>query len=263
MTLVSIIMSVFNQGAEVGAAIESIRRQTWPHWELWVADDASTDHTGEVLHAFTERDARIRIIRNPRNLGLAASLNRALARSRGQLIARMDADDISLPERLRQQVAFLEVSPAVDVLGGGAVEMDGNGRILMATYRYERHAELVEHMFRKNPFIHPTVMARREFYEVMGGYDERLRRAQDYDLWLRGYRSFRYHNLQIPLIYYRRRLEPRFRDHVASALVLWRAAVREGRRISHGWYALRQLVGFSAWHLGYRKRRGGCQGVVS
>lgn len=262
MTQVSVIMSVYNQGAEVAAAIDSIRRQTLSDWELCAVDDASTDRTGEVLERFAEQDGRIRVLHNRRNLGLAASLNRALACTQGPLIARMDADDISLPERFRRQVEFLVVSPAVDVLGGGAVEMDGNGRLLMETFPHEGHAELVRAIFRKNPFIHPTVMARREFYEAMGGYDERLRRAQDYDLWLRGYRSFRYHNLQMPLIYYRRRPKIRLRDSVASASVLWRTAVREGRKVSHGWYALRQLVGFCAWRLGYEERRRGCQGAA-
>ncbi len=263
MTLVSVVMSVHNQGAEARAAIESIQAQTYPHWEMWVVDDASTDTTDAVLQAAACADERIWIIRNPRNLGLAASLNRALACSRGELIARMDADDISLPERFERQVAFLEASPAVDVLGGGAIELDASGRVLWATFCREHHAELIQSIFRVCPFIHPTVMVRRRFFEVLGGYDERLRRVQDYDLWLRGYRFFRFHNLQVPLILYRRRSAPRFRDHATSALVLWRAAKREGKVISHGWYAVRQLVGFGAWHLGYRKRRGACRRAVS
>jgi glycosyltransferase EpsE len=253
MTLVSVIMGVYNQGDEVGRAIASIQQQTYPHWDLVIVDDGSSDHTGEVLHGLSEQDVRLKVLRNPRNLGLAASLNRALSSAAGQLIARMDSDDVSFPERLSRQVAFLADHPEVDVLGAGAIEVDCKGRVLGAIKQRELHVDLAANIYRENPFIHPTVMARARFFAELGGYNEKSRRAEDYDLWLRGYRCFRYHNLQTPLIYYRRNRGLHFRDAADAAVALWSAAARESKWISRGCYGLRPLLAYGAWRLGCRQ----------
>ena len=253
MTLVSVIMGVYNQGDAVGRAIASIQQQSYPLWELVIVDDGSTDHTGEVLHRLSAQDPRLKVLANPRNLGLAASLNRALSRAAGELIARMDADDVSMPQRLSRQVAFLADHPEVDVLGAGAIEVDRKGRVLGEIKQREHHADLAANIYRENPFIHPTVMARARFFAELGGYNEKSRRAEDYDLWLRGYRCFRYHNLPTPLIYYRRNRRLHLRDAADAAVALWSAAARERKWVNRGWYGLRPLLAYGAWRLGYRK----------
>jgi glycosyltransferase involved in cell wall biosynthesis len=199
-------------------------------------------------------DPRVRVVRNERNLGLASSLNKALEFCGGELIGRMDGDDRSLPDRLDQQVTFLFGHPEVDVLGGGAIEVSDDGRILGETHRRETHDELVSYIYRENPFIHPTVMARRRFWVAMGGYAPQARLGEeDYDLWLRGHSVFRYHNLQQPLIYYRRR-PPSFTRALCAARVLWRSARREARLMTHGWYALRPLFA-CAWLALYKRQQ--------
>lgn len=239
---VTVIMSVYNGALTLERAVVSIQKQSYHDWDLIIVDDGSTDETPILLRELAESDSRISVIHNLQNRGLAASLNIALRMSRGVLIGRMDADDISIPYRLEYQVDFLASHPQVDVLGGGAIEVDDAGCELGCTLRRESHEELVAHIYTENPFIHPTIVARRNFYETLGGYLEDTDGAEDYDLWLRGYRQFRYHNLQKPLIYYRRSLKPNMKRAKDSARVLLRAAYREGCLLTHGWYALRPII---------------------
>jgi len=156
----------------------------------------------------------------------------------------MDADDTSLPQRLEKQAAFFARHPEIDVLGTAKEAIDSAGRLVGYGYRPERHEEMVTRMYRINPFINPSVMMRGRFLKSLGGYDEgeRARCVEDSDLWLRGYRRFRYHNLQEPLIRYRVRRRPSMQAIVNSAYVKLRAAYREGVLLSKGWYALRSVA---------------------
>lgn len=239
MKPLSIIMAVHNESEHLEKALLSLQRQDFSDWELIIVDDASLDDSYAIIQKFSEEDARIKPMRNSRNLGLAASLNRALAVAEGALIARMDGDDQCFSSRLKLQVLFLQQNQKVDVLGAGAIDVTDSGQILGETYRHELHEDLVALIYRENPFIHPTIMARRKFFVELGGYDESLRRAQDYDLWLRGYQTYRFHNLQTPVLYYRRRQQPKIRDAVYAGYVLWRSAIRERKVLRNGWYAFR------------------------
>lgn len=252
MKLVSVVMGAYNDGEYVRRSINSIRQQTYPCWELVVVDDASIDNTKDVLSSLCERDKRITIIHNKINMGLANSLNSALAKASGHYVARMDADDIAFPQRLERQVAFLGQHPAIDVVGAGVIEInerENPGRLLR---RRETHEEMVKYLFTENPFFHPTVMARKGFFEAMRGYDERLRRAQDYDLWLRGYRHFIYHNLREPLVYYRRDMRPNWKNGIYSALVIFKAIVRDRKPPFYVWYVLRPLIATGLSKVGFR-----------
>lgn len=242
MRPVSIIMAVHNESGHLENALLSIQQQDFQDWELIIVDDASSDDSYAIINKFSEEDPRIKPMRNLRNLGLAASLNRALAGSEGALIARMDGDDQCFLNRLSLQVSFLQKNQAVDVLGAGAINVTDSGRILGEIYRRELHDDLVVAIYRENPFIHPTIIARRKFFVELGGYDESLRRAQDYDLWLRGYQKYRFHNLQTPLLYYRMRQRPKIRDAVYSGYVLWHSAMREKKVLRNGWYAFRPFA---------------------
>src|SRR5258708_4985868 len=118
---VSALMCVFNGKRFLAEAIDSILSQKWSEFELVIVDDGSTDSTAEILSAYT--DPRVVLIKNPRNLGLVASLNRGLAVARGEYIARQDADDISCRERISDQVQFLEQHKNVAVIGTDYVEV--------------------------------------------------------------------------------------------------------------------------------------------
>lgn len=250
--LVSVLLSVHNGAATIAAAIESIRAQTLADWELIVIDDASTDGTYARIDDID--DERIRIIRNATNRGLAASLNIAFRASHGEFIARMDADDVALPDRFRRQVDFLRAHPDVDVVGGAALVVDREGRELGTAMRPETHDEIVSGIFRINPFIHPAVMMRRRVLEELGGYDESLLRAQDYDLWFRGVSRFRYHNLQEPVLRYTKPDRPTWNASGHAARVIWENAKRQGRPLRGLWFAGRHVAAYSIWKLTGRAR---------
>jgi glycosyltransferase involved in cell wall biosynthesis len=226
---VSVLMSVRNGAPWVKEAVESVLGQTFPDLELVVIDDGSTDATAALLASI--RDPRLRVERQPPR-GLTPSLNRALALARAPLVARLDADDLALPERLARQRAFLDAHPDVGLLGTAAREVDAAGRELGVTRPPEDDAAIRGALIRRNPFVHSSVMMRRDTVEKVGGYDESLPVAQDYDLWMRLSRITRLANLPAPLVV--RRLLPgrvgATRDAerlAAEARVRWRA-VRSG-----------------------------------
>jgi glycosyltransferase involved in cell wall biosynthesis len=175
-------MSVRDGAPWVLQAVDSILAQTAGDLELIVIDDGSTDGTHDLLA--TVHDERARVVPQERR-GLTRSLNRALSLATAPLVARLDADDLALPERLERQRAFLAARPDVGLLGTGALETDAAGREIGRIVPPERDAELRRILIRRNPFVHSSVMMRRALVQGVGGYDERLLVAQDYDLWMR------------------------------------------------------------------------------
>ena len=254
---VSVLMGVYNGERLLDQAIASIVGQTYSSWELVLVDDASTDSSLAVARSWAERDPRVRVVEHHVNRGLAATLNDAFAVARGDLLARMDADDVSLPRRLERQVEFLDARPDVAVVGTGADFVDAEANDLGTGHLFEEHEDIAANIYRTTPLIHPSVMMRRTFLESLGGYDVRLRRAEDADLWLRGYRRFRYHNLPEAL------MRCRIRDKggvdsgtiLTGAFVLARSAYRERHVLSKGAYACRFLVSTSLVRAGLRRRR--------
>lgn len=226
---VSVLMPVHNGAPWVRDAVESILTQTLEDLELIVIDDGSTDATPELLGCV--RDPRLRVERRGR-AGLTRALNLALGLARGALIARLDADDAALRERLERQRAFLDAHADVGLLGTGAREVDEAGRTVREVRPPADDAAIRRALIRRNPFVHSSVMMRRSVLERVGGYDEALPVAQDYDLWMRMGRVTRLANLPEALVL--RRLLPgrvsAVRDDErlrAEARVRWRA-VRGG-----------------------------------
>lgn len=193
---VSVVMSVYNAEKYLEEAIDSILNQTFSDFEFIIINDGSTDRTSEILKGYT--DPRL-IIVNQANMGLTRSLNKAINMVRGEYIARMDSDDISLPERLQMQVAFLHGHPTVGLVGTRVIQIDENGEFiaewsLLAESAYIKTALLIE-----NQFCHGSVMFRRECIRKVGGYREEFKRAQDYDLWLRIAEYYEVANLIVPV----------------------------------------------------------------
>jgi glycosyltransferase involved in cell wall biosynthesis len=202
MNKVSVIMGAFNEVATIGKAIESIINQTYLCWEFIIVDDCSTDGTIEIITSYCEKDSRIKVYKNNRNIGLAESLNKAINYASGIYIARMDADDISLPNRFDEQVKTLDSNSKLMVVGTAAYYIERNNIKKKLVRMPEYHRDLLRLIFKMSPFIHPSVMMRREFVSLTNGYNAQLRRAQDYDLWLRGRFIGEYYNIQEPLILY-------------------------------------------------------------
>jgi len=181
---VSVLMPVYNAEATLHASICSALAQADCDFELIVVDDGSTDGSGQVIGSF--RDPRIRAF-SQANQGLAATLNRGLSLANGCYIARLDNDDLALPERLARQVAYMEAHPEVALLGTWAEIYEGD----VPSGRFHRHptesARLRLDLLFDNPFVHSSVMLRADAIRELGGYHvERASKfPEDYDLWSR------------------------------------------------------------------------------
>jgi glycosyltransferase involved in cell wall biosynthesis len=182
-------MPVWNAAATVERAVESIRRQTFPDWELVIVDDGSTDGTFDILSGLAREERRLRLWRQP-HAGIVAALNAGLTAARADFIARMDADDETLPGRLEDQLRFLERHPEVGVVGS-LVEFGGDraragGYALHVDWMNSlvTPEEIRLNRFVESPFAHPSVMLRREWTVRHGGYREGDF-PEDYELWLR------------------------------------------------------------------------------
>ena len=187
---ISVLLPVFNAAATLPAALECLLGQhTRRSLEIVTVDDGSTDSSPQVIADFARRDARVRALRIP-HAGLVAALNTGLAQCRGQYVARMDADDISLPDRLEKQAAHLDVHPAAGVVGslvtfgGDAKRQAGYAHHVAWQNRLLSHQELSDWRFVDAPLAHPSVMFRRELPDRFGGYRDGPF-PEDFELWLR------------------------------------------------------------------------------
>jgi len=182
---VSVLMSVYNGQKYLRDAIESILNQTFRDFEFIIIDDGSTDGSWGILLEYAEPDDRIILLRNKNNVGLPKSLNIGLRIARGEYIARMDADDISLPERLATQVEVLDRSPNVGVVGSYVQLLGPDGKLGAVRRFATTHALILWALCFSTPLCHPATMARRSILLKVGGYDEDFRQSQDRDLWQR------------------------------------------------------------------------------
>ena len=176
-------MSAYNAAATLRHTLASLSSSTLAEWEAVIVNDASEDSTSDQLEAFSAREPRVRVLHNSKNLGLAASLNLAIDAAHSPYLARLDADDSLLPDRLARQNAYLDARPNVGVVGMGAYTIDDAGRPL--GYKCPLPTEVIPwaRLWRV-PFIHPTVMMRREVLDAHGlRYDAAFRVAQDFELW--------------------------------------------------------------------------------
>lgn len=185
---VSVLMATFNCESTIREAVASIAAQTYSNWELVVCDDGSTDSTPAILNELMAElgPGRCILLRNDTNRRLAYSLNRCLEVATGDLIARMDGDDISQPERLTVQVRFLQAHPEFDVVGTSMRRFNaqGPGDVVQAIEAPDRWT-----MARttNSPFFHATILARRAMFDRVGNYTVawRTQRGQDLDLWFK------------------------------------------------------------------------------
>lgn len=200
--VVSVLMPVFNGEKYLAEAIESILNQTYSDFEFIIINDGSTDSTAEILERYRQRDRRIKIY-NQSNQGLVASLNRGINLAQGVYIARMDADDISLPVRLQLQVDYLKKYPDIGLAGTGCFIIDAQGKSLdTVSVTFEPHT-LKTLINETNQFTHGSVVFRKSCTDQVGPYRESFRYAQDYDLWLRIADRFGLGNIPEPLYKWR------------------------------------------------------------
>ncbi len=181
---VTVLMPVRDGAQWLALAIDSVLAQAFSDFEFLVIDDGSTDRSREIAADYAARDMRVRLIGQDA-LGLIATLNRGIAEARGELIARLDADDLARPERLARQVAAMDMNPRLNLIGSWAVKIDPEGRSNgIISPPFDRQ-QLRDTLARTNPFIHSSVMMRTEAARQAGGYRAAFEAAEDYDLWLR------------------------------------------------------------------------------
>jgi glycosyltransferase involved in cell wall biosynthesis len=212
MPAVSVLMPCYNTADTLKEALESLRSQTFPDFEIVAVDDGSTDDTTAILQAWQAQDERLHVIHQA-HAGIIAALNGGLAACQAPLIARLDSDDRCYPERLASQAAFLEEHPDVDV-AGCLVEGFPPGQVREGYRIYMdwlnslvTDGDIRREIFVESPLAHPSVMFRRSVVEQAGGYQERGW-AEDYDLWLRLYlRGVRFGKVPQVLLAWRERPE--------------------------------------------------------
>jgi len=201
----SVAMSVYNGERFLAAAIESVLAQTFTDYEFLILDDGSSDATPAILQDYAQRDRRIRpIIRE--NRGLVASLNQLLSEARAPLVARMDADDICLPERFARQIAFMAEHPDHGVVGSWSTDIDENdGRWPIDGADHPvTHEDFLHNIRFGGPLlVHPAVMFRRAIVHDQGGYHAAFLHCEDLDLWLRLASVTKIANIPERLIRYR------------------------------------------------------------
>jgi len=187
MPLVSVIMAAYNAEKFIGEAIESLQAQTYENWELLCVDDVSEDDTTVVVAGYAEADARIKLIRNETNLGPAGARNVALDHATGEFIAVLDADDVSLPDRFERSLQLLRERPEAGLVGSGAYVVDERGASRGTIFGGALDEPGIRGKLLQQgcQLCHSSVMGRRALVARVGGYDERLPVAHDYDLYLR------------------------------------------------------------------------------
>lgn len=199
---VSVLMCVHNDRKFLQQSLDSLVSQTFLSFECVIVDDASTDGSAALLRRYAMQDTRFKIITNSENQGLGTSLNIGLNQAKGDYVARMDADDIALPQRFEKQVEFLEANPDITVLGCAATIIDDLGATIGKREYHQSHRDIVSHLW-ASPMLHPTVMMRRSALLDVGGYPP-LRRKQDYALWFKAAKAgWKFANLPERLLLYR------------------------------------------------------------
>lgn len=203
MKQVSIIMGIYNCEDTLRESIDSIINQTYTNWELIMCDDGSIDNTYNLAKEYEAKYNNIIVIRNKKNEGLAKSLNNCLDISRGEYIARMDGDDISLNNRLEEEMKYMLENPDIDILGTSVYYFDEDG--IWGKDKAKGKLDKID-IFCGRGFSHPTIIIKADVLKSVGGYrsNNLTYRAEDYDLWCRLYeKGYKGRNLEKPLLKYR------------------------------------------------------------
>lgn len=200
MPKISVLMPVYNGQKFLEESIRSIIDQSFSDWELIIINDGSTDVSENIITSFS--DSRIRYFKNTTNIGLINTLNKGIDYCRGQYIARMDCDDISMPDRLLIQSLFLDQNTEYSMCGCDAVVIDSIGKKIGQITNLSTDKYLQINLLFSVPFVHPGMMIRSAIFEQFK-YDDAYKYAEDYDLWCKIAKVSKVSNISQPLIKYR------------------------------------------------------------
>lgn len=202
--LISVIIPCYNAEKYVEESVRSIIHQTYDNLEIIVINDCSTDKTGSILKNLAKEDSRINYIENIENLKLPRTLNKGIGLAKGEYIARMDADDIAISNRIEKQMNFLYSNPDIDLIGSNVQSIDSQGKKLhYRSYMPLTHEAITNGLYWKSTLMHPSILAKKSFFKDLDGYNI-IPYAEDYDLWIRGFLTGKkFHNLEDVLLLYR------------------------------------------------------------
>jgi glycosyltransferase involved in cell wall biosynthesis len=259
-------MTVYNTCAYLPLAIESILQQTFSDFEFIIVDDGSTDGSGAIAQRYADRDPRIQLLQRP-NRGIVAAANEGIDIARGRYVARMDSDDISLPQRLQQQIAYLDEHPECVLVGAGVMMVDPHGSPVGQMDLKLTHEEIEEQLLSSaggTALIQPAVMIRIDALRAVGAYRGTSNIAEDMDLFLRLAERGRVVNLPDVLLQYRRHpksvSQTQHDQQVVMDQIVREAMTRRGRTVPPDWKLPRweplppqrqfQIWGWAALKLG-------------
>jgi len=232
--LITIAMPVFNGGSLLRLALASMVAQTFRDWELLLIDDGSSDGAIDALPR--PLDARIRVISDGTNQGLAPRLNHAITLARGKYLARMDHDDVAHPERLERQLRYMEANPATDLLGTKCIALSEDGEILGEFPFRQSHHDICQRPWLGFYLAHPSWLGRTAWFRQHGYANPAPFRCEDQELLLRAHTVSSYHALDMPLLAYR------LRDKVQTK-TLRRTRLALGQVQRHYFWLHRDVVG--------------------
>jgi glycosyltransferase involved in cell wall biosynthesis len=233
----TVLMGVYNNASGLERSISGILQQTYGDFEFLIVNDASTDCSAEILERYAQNDQRIKIINNASNLGLGAALSVGVDEARGALIARMDADDFSVQNRLEKQIRYFRENPDTDILGSFALDVTATGEPIGIRRVPIDHQDIVRLIW-SCPFIHPTVMFKTQSIKRAGNYSKSTRRRQDYELWFRCvYAGLRLANLPEPLVQYHFSETTLKRNTVGRAFDQVKIGLKGCRLVDAPWFA--------------------------
>lgn len=201
--LITVLMPAYNMEHYIAQAIESILNQTFKNFEFIIIDDASLDKTPSIIKFYMKKDKRIRLITNRKNSKIAWTLNKGIKEAKGEIIARMDPDDISSSDRLLTQFNFLKKHPKVAILGSNIIIINAAGKVISKREYPTTSAKMKDLMFRYSPFAHPVIMFRKNIFEEFGCYDVNMTQAEDLDLWFKIGSKYEFATIPKTLLQYR------------------------------------------------------------
>jgi glycosyltransferase involved in cell wall biosynthesis len=199
---VSVLMPAYNAEKYIGEAIESILAQTFKDFELIIIDDCSMDKTWEIIQEYAKKDARIIPFKNESNLGIAGNRNKLIGLSKGKYIAWQDADDISMPNRLKHQYEFMETNKEVGICGGWLEFFNDKDQSGVRKYK-EKDEDLRKNIFRFSPVAQGGALLRKSVLDEVGYYDLNYPLAEDLDMSFRIGKKYKFSNLQELVLKYR------------------------------------------------------------
>jgi GT2 family glycosyltransferase len=241
---ISVVIITYNRAALLPRAVESVLAQSYRDFELLIIDDASIDETEKVARSLAARDERVKYFKNEFNLDISKSRNHGVALAQGEYVAMLDSDDYWLDkDKLKKQVAYLEEHPEVGVIGTAIRCEDEHGQLLKEDIYAVDDREIRARMLWKNQIAQSSVLFRKEAYVSSGAYDESLRIGEDYDLWLKIGRRWKFANLPQVMVAYLIHSGGRSKEKVFKTISATDRIIRRHKKNYPGYFKARVKSG--------------------